>query len=172
MNEELLRRIALLIFDVDGVLSSQTIPLGYDGVPVRTANIHDGYAMQLAIKRGLPVAIISGAKTETLRVRYQGLGLQDIHLGVAIKMDCYERLLSKYGLTDAQVLYMGDDIPDYQVMARCALPVCPLDAAPEIRALARYVSPCKGGEGCVRDVIEQVLKAKGKWMGDNVAFGW
>lgn len=172
MNEDLLRRIALLIFDVDGVLSRQTIPLGNDGVPTRTANIHDGYAMQLAIKRGLPVAIISGAKTETLRIRYQGLGLQDIHLGVAIKIDCYNQLLKKYGLADGQVLYMGDDIPDYEVMTRCALPVCPCDAAPEIRALARYVSPNQGGEGCVRDVIEQVLRAQGKWMGDKEAFGW
>lgn len=172
MNDDLLKRIKLLIFDVDGVLSRQTIPLGGDGVPVRTANIHDGYAMQLAVKRGLYVAIISGARTETLRVRYQGLGLQDIHLGVAMKEACYEGLLAKYGLTDADVLYMGDDIPDYPVMLRCGLPTCPGDAAEEIKAVARYVSPRRGGDGCARDVIERVLRAQGLWMGDHVAFGW
>lgn len=172
MDTDALRQLRLLIFDVDGVLSRQTIPLGSDGVPTRTANIHDGYAMQLAVKRGLRLAIISGAKTETLRVRYSGLGLTDIHLGVAVKSIVYEQLLTQYGLTDAQVLYMGDDIPDLPVMARVGVAACPADAAAEVKAVSHYVSPRNGGDGAARDVLEQVLRAQGLWMNDEIAFGW
>ena len=172
MDTDALRQLQLLIFDVDGVLSRQTIPLGNDGVPCRTANIHDGYAMQLAVKRGLRLAIISGAKTETLRVRYSGLGLTDIHLGVAVKTAVYEQLLEKFGLTDAQVLYMGDDIPDLPVLERAGIAACPADAAAEVKAVCHYISPRKGGEGAARDVLEQVMRAQGLWLNDDIAFGW
>ena len=167
-----LRKIRALVFDVDGVLSSQTIPLAPSGEPMRTVNIHDGYALQHAVKCGVIVAIISGAKTDAVRVRFEGLGLKDIVLGAAVKIQSYEDLLCKYGLSDDEVLYMGDDIPDYEIMRRCGLPCCPADAAQEIKDISRYISPLKGGEGCGRDVIEQVLKVQGKWMHDDSAFGW
>lgn len=167
-----LRKIRALVFDVDGVLSSQTISLAPSGEPMRTVNIHDGYALQHAVKCGVIVAIISGAKTDAVRVRFEGLGLKDIILGAAVKIQSYEDLLSKYGLSDDEVLYMGDDIPDYEIMRRCGLPCCPADAAQEIKDISRYISPLKGGEGCGRDVIEQVLKVQGKWMHDDSAFGW
>jgi 3-deoxy-D-manno-octulosonate 8-phosphate phosphatase (KDO 8-P phosphatase) len=160
------------VFDVDSVLSSQTISLAPSGEPMRTVNIHDGYALQHAVKCGVIVAIISGAKTDAVRVRFEGLGLKDIVLGAAVKIQSYEDLLSKYGLSDDEVLYMGDDIPDYEIMRRCGLPCCPADAAQEIKDISRYISPLKGGEGCGRDVIEQVLKVQGKWMHDDSAFGW
>ena len=167
-----LRKIRALVFDVDGVLSSQTISLAPGGEPMRTVNIHDGYALQHAVKCGVIVAIISGAKTDAVRVRFEGLGLKDIVLGAAVKIQSYEDLLSKYGLSDDEVLYMGDDIPDYEIMRRCGLPCCPADAVQEIKDISRYISPLKGGEGCGRDVIEQVLKVQGKWMHDDSAFGW
>ena len=167
-----LRKIRALIFDVDGVLSRQTISLHPNGEPMRTVNIKDGYALPHAVKCGMTMAIISGAKTEAVRKRYEGLGLKDIVLGAAVKIQAYEELLAKHGLTDEEVLYMGDDIPDYEIMRRVGVPCCPSDAAQEIKEISLYVSPCKGGEGCGRDVIEQVLKVQGKWMHDDTAFGW
>ncbi len=167
-----LTKIRAIIFDVDGVLSAETITLAANGDPMRTANIKDGYALQLAIKKGLIVAIITGGKTEAIRVRYEGLGLKDVFLGASIKVKEYERLMGKYGLQPEEVMYMGDDIPDYEVMKLCGCPVCPADAAPEIKNISTYISSHKGGYGCGRDVIEQVLKAQGKWMDDQHAFGW
>lgn len=167
-----LKKIKALAFDVDGVLSKVTISLHPNGEPMRTANIKDGYALQLAVKMGLHVTVITGGHTQSVRIRYEGLGLQDVHLGCAVKIKTYEAFVRRYGLHDDEVLYMGDDIPDYEVMRRCGLPCAPADAADEIKAVARYVSPYKGGCGCGRDVIEQVLKAQGKWMADGKAFGW
>ncbi len=167
-----LKKIRAIAFDVDGVLSCETIPLGADGTPCRTVNIKDGYAIQLAVKQGLHIAIITGAKTEAVRRRYEALGVQDIHIGASVKIGLYEALLEKYGLSDEEVIYAGDDIPDYEVMMRCGLPCCPRDAAPEIQKISAYISHIKGGYGFARDVIEQVLKAQGKWMADKEAFGW
>lgn len=167
-----LHKIRALIFDVDGVLSRQTISLHPNGEPMRTVNIKDGYALQHAVKCGMIVAIISGAKTDAVRKRYEGLGLKDIVLGAAVKIQAYEELLVKHGLKDEEVLYMGDDIPDFEIMKRAGVSCCPADAAQEIKDISRYVSPLKGGEGCGRDVIEQVLKVQGKWMQDDTAFGW
>ena len=167
-----LRKIRALIFDVDGVLSRQTISLHPNGEPMRTVNIKDGYALQHAVKCGVTVAIISGAKTEAVRKRYEGLGLTDIVLGAAVKLTAYEDLLKKYNLTDEEVLYMGDDIPDYEIMKRAGVPCCPADAAPEIKAMCTYISHKKGGEGCARDILEQILKAQDKWMHNSTAFGW
>ena len=160
------------MFDVDGVLSTSTIPMDNDGQPIRSLNIKDGYAVQLAVKKGLNIAIITGGKTEQIRRRYESLGVKHIYIGSSVKMKDYEDLLQKTGVTDDEVLYMGDDIPDYEIMLRVGLPCCPADAAPEIKAISKYVSPCMGGYGCGRDVIEQVLKAHGKWMDDKIAFGW
>ncbi len=167
-----LSKIKMIIFDVDGVLSAETITLHPSGDPLRTVNIKDGYAIQLAIKMGLHVAIITGGKTENVRIRYERLGMKDVCMACAVKIDTYRELLQKYGLTDEEVMYMGDDIPDYEVMKCCGCPVCPADAAAEIKDISRYVSHLKGGYGCGRDVIEQVMKAQGKWMNDQRAFGW
>jgi len=167
-----LSQIKALFFDVDGVLSRQTISLHPSGEPMRTVNIKDGYAMQHAVKQGLLLAIITGAATEAVRLRYERLGLTEIHQGAARKIEVYELLCQRYNLDDSQVLFMGDDIPDYEVMKRCGLPTCPADAAPEIKAISRYVSSHNGGDGCARDVIEQVLKVQNKWMHNTTAFGW
>lgn len=167
-----LSKIKAIVFDVDGVLSTSTIPMDNDGQPIRSLNIKDGYAVQLAVKKGLNIAIITGGKTEQIRRRYESLGVKHIYIGSSVKMKDYEDLLQKTGVTDDEVLYMGDDIPDYEIMQRVGLPCCPADAAPEIKAISKYVSPCMGGYGCGRDVIEQVLKAHGKWMDDKIAFGW
>ena len=167
-----LTKIKALAFDVDGVLSAETITMDANGVPLRTVNIKDGYAIQLAVKMGLHIAIITGAKVDAVRVRYQGLGVSDVHLGCSVKMPVYESFLQKYGLTDEEVLYMGDDIPDLEVMRRCGCPCCPADAAPEVISASIYISHLRGGYGCGRDVVEQVLRAQGKWLSDEKAFGW
>lgn len=166
-----LKKIKALVFDVDGVLSCETIPLHPTGEPMRTINIKDGYAMQLAVKRGLHVAIITGGRGEATRVRYEGLGLKDIYMSAAVKTNDFARFLEKHSLKTEEVMYMGDDIPDYEVMQQCGLPCCPADAAPEIKSVAKYISHYNGGQGCARDVIEQVLKAQDKWMSHD-AFGW
>lgn len=167
-----LSKIKSIVFDVDGVLSAETITLAGDGEPLRTVNIKDGYAIQLAEKMGLRIAIITGGTTEAVRLRYERLGVKDIFMGSAVKVKVYDLFLSKYDLHDEDVIFMGDDIPDYEVMKRCGCPCCPADACPEIRQVSLYVSQRKGGCGCARDVIEQVLRAQGKWLADNKAFGW
>ncbi|MBQ0102750.1 MAG: HAD-IIIA family hydrolase [Prevotellaceae bacterium] len=167
-----LTKIRAIFLDVDGVLSRQTITMHPSGEPMRTVNIKDGYAMQHAVKVGLLLAIITGGRTLAAEKRYSGLGLTEIHQGASVKIDVYEQLLKKYGLKDSEVMYMGDDIPDYDLMQRCGCPVCPNDACPEIKEVSVYISPRNGGEGCVRDVVEQVLKSQNKWMNNDEAFGW
>ena len=167
-----LQKIRAIIFDIDGVLSSETITLSDEGTPLRTVNIKDGYAIQLAVKLGLRIVIITGAKVESVRVRYEGLGVEDIYIGCSVKIKTYDAFLAKYGLTDEQVMYMGDDIPDLEIMHRVGCPVCPKDACSEIKSVSLYVSDRIGGHGCGRDVIEQVLRAQGKWVMNAKAFGW
>ena len=167
-----LNKIRAIIFDIDGVLSAETINLDADGVPLRTVNIKDGYAIQLAMKLGLRIAILTGARVDSVRVRYEGLGVEDIYIGCAVKIETYDRFLAKYGLSDDEVMYMGDDIPDLEVMQRVGCPVCPKDACPEIKDVSVYISDLKGGYGCGRDVIEQTLRAQGKWVMNAKAFGW
>ena len=167
-----LTKIRAMVFDVDGVLSAETIQQDCDGEPQRTVNIKDGYALRLAELMGLHVAIITGARVESIRRRYEYLGIKDIYLSCSVKVKTYEEFKQKYKLSDEEVLYMGDDIPDYEIMQLVGCPVCPQDAAPEIKAISTYISHLRGGYGCGRDVIEQVLKAQGKWMADNTAFGW
>jgi len=166
--KEDLMKVKAFAFDVDGVLSSQMIPLYPTGEPMRTANIKDGFAMQLAVKLGYPVAIITGGNTEAVRKRYKGLGVQDVYLGVSDKWPCFQEWIEKRDLKPEEVLYMGDDIPDYPVMKRVGIPVCPADAVEEIKSLCKYISDRKGGEGAVRDVMEQVLRAHGKWALDYI----
>lgn len=167
-----LNKIRAVIFDIDGVLSSETITLSAEGEPLRTVNIKDGYAIQLAMKLGLRIAIMTGAKVSSIRKRYEGLGVEDIYIGCAIKIETYEQFLQKYNLADDEIIYMGDDIPDLEIMRRVGCPVCPKDACSEIKAASLYISDRIGGHGCGRDIIEQVLRAQSKWVMDKKAFGW
>lgn len=167
-----LKRIRAVFFDVDGVLSCETIPQHPNGDPMRTVNIKDGYAMQHAVKCGLILAIITGGRTEAVRIRYEGLGLKDVVLGAAVKIKTYNDLKEKYQLADEEIAYVGDDIPDYEILQQCGLPCCPVDAAPEIKAICTYISHKEGGKGCVRDILEQILKAQDLWMHNSTAFGW
>lgn len=167
-----LSKIKAIIFDVDGVLSAETIGMDDEGMPLRTVNIKDGYAIQLAVKMGLRIVIMTGGTSEAIRRRYAYLGVEDIHLKCAVKIQHYEELLAKYGLSDDEIIYMGDDIPDLEVMRRVGCPCCPADACSEVKDVAIYVSQRRGGYGCARDVIEQVLRAQGKWLSDAKAFGW
>lgn len=167
-----LQKIKAIVFDVDGVLSASTITLNADGEPLRTVNIKDGYAIQLAQKKGLRIAILTGANTLAIKKRYEGLGVEDLYLGCQIKINAYNQFKQKYHLLDEQIIYVGDDIPDYQVMKQCGCPCCPADAVTEIKEIALYISQCKGGMGCGRDIIEQVLKTQYRFMGDTDAFGW
>ena len=162
-----LSRIKALAFDVDGVLSSTTVPLHPSGEPMRTVNIKDGYAIQLAVKKGIRIAIITGGRTEAVRIRFVGLGVTDLYMGSAVKIHDYRAFRDKYGLADDEILYMGDDVPDIEVMRECGLPCCPKDAVPEVKAVAKYISYAEGGHGCGRDVVEQVLKAHGIWLTDD-----
>lgn len=167
-----LKKIRAIIFDVDGVLSAETISLHPNGEPMRTVNIKDGYAIQLAMKMGLRIVILTGGNTHSVRVRYEHLGVDDIYMQCAVKIKTYDEFLSKYGMTDDEVIYVGDDIPDYEVMKRSGCPCCPADACSEIKSLSTYISDKDGGYGCGRDIIEQVLKAQNKWLKDAQAFGW
>ena len=167
-----LNKIKAIIFDIDGVLSSETITLSSEGEPLRTVNIKDGYAIQLAMKLGLRIVILTGGKTKSVRIRYEGLGVEDIYMGCAVKIETYDEFLKKYGLTEEEVMYMGDDIPDLEIMRRVGCPVCPKDACEEIKDISVYVSDKIGGHGCGRDVIEQTLRAQGKWVMNAKAFGW
>ena len=138
---------------------------------MRTVNIKDGYAMQLAVKKGFQVAIITGGYTEAVRVRFERLGVQHIYMRSAVKIHDYHDFLEKTGLKPEEVIYCGDDIPDYEVMKEAGLPVAPADAAPEIKQVAKYISLKNGGDGIARDVIEQTMKAQDCWM-SREAFGW
>lgn len=167
-----LKKITTIIFDVDGVLSAETITMDRDGHPLRTVNIKDGYAIQLAQKLGLRIVILTGGTTEAVRVRYEGLGVKDIFMGAAVKIETYERFTKENSISDDEVMYVGDDIPDYEVMKRVGCPCCPNDACTDIKDISIYISPRNGGYGCGRDVIEQVLRAKGMWLSSAKAFGW
>lgn len=166
-----LSRIKAFVFDVDGVLSPNTISVSPTGEPLRMANVKDGYALQLALKLGYTVAIITGGNSASVRTRFLNLGVPYIYTNARIKTDAFQDLLKRSSLNPEDILYMGDDIPDLEVMNIVGLPVCPADAAPEIKAISTYISPYAGGYGCGRDVIEQVLKAHGKWMSD-LSFCW
>lgn len=167
-----LTKIKTIIFDVDGVLSCETITMNENGEPLRTANIKDGYAIQLAQKLGLRIAIITGGRTEAVKTRYESLGLEDVFMGCSMKIDTYEKYAEKYGFTDEEVIYVGDDIPDYEIMQRVGCPCCPKDACAEIQEASIYISHKEGGKGVGRDIIEQVLRAQDKWMSNEKAFGW
>jgi len=168
-----LNKIRGIVFAVDGVLSTGSAPLHPSGEPMRVINTKDGYAMQLAVKQGLILSLISECDSLAIRKRFESLGFQSIYLKSKDKMNDFEDFLQKTGLLPEEICYAGYDIPDYKVMQTVGLPVCSADAAPEIKALSNYISPRNGGEGVGRDIIEQVLKTQGKWMQANAfAFGW
>jgi len=167
-----LQQIKAIIFDVDGVLSAETITLSSSGEPLRTVNIKDGYAIQLAVKMGLRIVILTGGVTDAVRLRYERLGVEDIYMGCAVKIKTYQEFLQKYGLTNDEVMYMGDDVPDLEILRQVGCPVCPADACPDVKEACIYISPAKGGYGCGRDVVEQTLRAQGKWLSNEKAFGW
>ena len=159
----LLNQVKSFVFDIDGVLTDGSLVLMPDGEQVRTMNIKDGYALQLAIKKGYKIAIISGGKSEATRKRLNGLGITDVYLNARDKTEALNEFSAIYNIDLNNILYMGDDMPDFEVMKKVAVPTCPNDAAAEIKEISIYVSHKKGGEGCVRDVIEQVLRLQGKW---------
>ncbi|WP_299838660.1 HAD family hydrolase [uncultured Tenacibaculum sp.] len=161
--KELFNDVNTFIFDVDGVLTNGIVTVFPNGELVRQMNIKDGYALKAAVKAGYRVCIISGGKNEGVRSRLEGLGITDIYLGAHTKINQYEGLVKKYDLKPENVLYMGDDIPDLPVMEKVGIPCCPSDAVRELQAISVYISDKKGGEGCARDVIEQIMRVQEKW---------
>lgn len=162
--KEYLNQITTFIFDIDGVLTDGSVLVTTTGELLRTMNIKDGYALKTAVDQKFNICIISGGSNEGVKLRLEGLGIVDIHLGTHNKITHLNEFLMKYNIKQENALYMGDDIPDLQVMKLVGLPCCPQDAVPEIKAISKYVSHKKGGKGAVRDVIEQVLKVQGKWQ--------
>ncbi len=166
-----LSTIKAFIFDVDGVLSQDIIPLSPDGDPMRTVNIKDGFAIHQAVKKDYGIAIITGGYTDAVRIRFERLGVEHIYMKSSVKIHDFEDYIEKTGYKPEEIIYVGDDLPDYPVMKLVGLPVAPADAAPEIKNIAKYISHAKGGEGVARDVIEQVMKSQNNWFGEE-AFGW
>ena len=163
--KEILPNITTFVFDVDGVLTNGIVHISTSGELTRQMHTKDGYALKTAVDQGYNVCIISGGNNEGVRKRLSGLGITDIYLGAHNKLVQFNEYLETNSIDLENVLYMGDDIPDYPVMKLVGLPVSPKDAVPEIRDISKYVSQKKGGLGCVRDVIEQVLKVQGNWDG-------
>ena len=166
-----LKKIKAFVFDVDGVLSSAKVFIISDGELMRSSNVKDGYAIQLALKKGFEIGIITGGFSNDVAMRFQKLGIKYIYSCSIRKLADYKDFLKRTRLKDKQIMYCGDDMPDYEVMQKVGLPVAPADAAPEIRKIAKYVSPHNGGDGVARDIIEQTLKVHGLWM-DEDAFSW
>ena len=161
--KEIMNDITTFVFDVDGVLTDGSVFVTNEGEILRTMNIRDGYALKAAVESGYHVCIISGGSNEGVRVRLRNLGIKDIHLGSPDKVKTFKEYAELYNINPEQVLYMGDDIPDYHVMQLVGLPSCPQDACPEIKTISSYISHKIGGKGAARDVIEQVMRVQGKW---------
>jgi len=161
--KEIMNDITTFVFDVDGVLTDGSVFVTNEGEMLRTMNIRDGYALKAAVESGFNVCIISGGSNEGVRVRLRNLGITDIHLGTPDKVKTFKEYTDIHDIKPEQVIYMGDDIPDFHVMQLVGLPTCPQDASPEIKKISKYVSHVKGGKGAVRDVIEQVMKVQEKW---------
>ena len=162
-----LKNITTFILDVDGVLTDGSVHLMPTGEMARTMHTKDGYAMQLAIKKGFRIAVITGGRDKMVEARLKYLGLTDIYSDVRDKWDAYQDLLFGYNLKPEEILYMGDDVPDLQVMKDVGIACCPNDAVADIRAICEYISLLDGGKGCVRDIIEQTMKVQGKWYDED-----
>ena len=160
---EILKHIKVFVFDVDGVLTNGDILVTEEGELLRSMNVKDGYAMHRAIKEGYKIGVITAGKSLGVVKRLEILGVHDIFHGVTDKVEVYKRYIQSHNIDQSTVLYMGDDLPDFKVMQLVGLPTCPSDAAPEIMEISRYISPFSGGKGCVRDVIEKVMRLHGKW---------
>ena len=161
--KELLKNVTTFVFDVDGVFTDSTIMITTKGDLLRTMNVRDGYAVKTALNEGYRVCIISGGSNEGVRHRLQALGVTDIYLGAAFKEESLREYLLDYEIKAEEILYMGDDIPDIPAMQMSGMVVCPQDAVPEVKRISHYISHLNGGEGCVRDIIQQVLKVRGHW---------
>ncbi len=165
-----LKNIKAFIFDVDGVLSHDTSPLNKEGDPVRTSNVKDGFAIRNAINFGFPIAIITGGYLERVRFRHEKLGVVHYYEKARDKTDCLKDFSAKTGIAPKHILFMGDDLVDYKIMTEVGIPVCPKDAVADIKAISKYISHKNGGDGCVRDVIEQTLRAQNKWFTKDMLF--
>ncbi len=159
-----LKEISTFVFDIDGVFTDNIVYLTADGEQMRTANVRDGYAVQLAVKKGLRIVILSGGKNEIVRKRFESLGVKDIFLGSSEKLPILQAYLKQNEIDISTVCYMGDDIPDLPVLQYVGLKTCPADAASEIKEICDYISDRNGGKGCVRDILEQALKIKNLWL--------
>jgi 3-deoxy-D-manno-octulosonate 8-phosphate phosphatase (KDO 8-P phosphatase) len=160
---EKFKTIHTLMLDVDGVLTNGLVTIMEDGSLIRQMNIKDGYAMKSALAAGLKIFVITGGKSRGVVERLKALGIQEVYSGIADKLEKFRDLKDIFELDDEGILYMGDDIPDIEVMKRVGMPCCPADACPEVKEISLYISPHNGGEGCVRDVVEKILKLNGKW---------
>lgn len=169
--KEKLQPIKCFIFDYDGVMTDGTVYPSADGELMRAANVKDGYALQLAVKKGYKIAIISGGQSKTMEERMKGLKIEDVFLGVKNKKVVFDEYVKKYDLKMEEIVYMGDDIPDYQLLKIVGVSTCPSDAAEEILEIVDYISHKPGGKGAVRDILRQVMKLQGKWFDDD-AFYW
>jgi len=169
--KQLLKKISTVFLDMDGVLTDGSVIIDANGEQLRTMNVKDGYALQLASRKAYRIVILSGGRAEVLRERFKYLGIDDVFLGVNNKLECFDNFIKENKIKKSSVLYMGDDIPDYKVMKQVAVATCPSDAAEEIKSICHYISPFLGGKGCVRDIIEQIMKVQGKWF-DEDAFKW
>ncbi len=162
--KELLVNITTFVFDVDGVFTDGKVIVDSTGELLRVMNVKDGYALKTAIQKGYNVCIITGGTNEGVKIRLQGLGVTDIFMGAHHKIDPINTYLKTKNIDPKNVLYMGDDMPDIPPMQNVGLPTCPQDAIPEVKAISKYISHKNGGNACVRDVIEQVLKSRGDWF--------
>lgn len=169
--KEKLKEITTFIFDVDGIFTDGSLVL-VPGEMARVMNVKDGFAVQLAVKKGLRLAIITGGSSEIVKERLEGLGIPEVYLRCHDKEKVYDDYLAKHNLTPSEVCYMGDDIPDYAVMKKTGLSAAPHDACEEILSVADYISNKNGGKGCVRDILEQAMKLKGMWMSDAESHQW
>jgi 3-deoxy-D-manno-octulosonate 8-phosphate phosphatase (KDO 8-P phosphatase) len=169
--KEEFKQVKAFVFDVDGVLSTDISHLNEDGDPIRTTNVKDGYAIRNALNNDYEVAIITGGAIERVKLRFGKIGVKYIYMGSFDKLKCLDDFLAKTKLQKEDILYMGDDMPDFPVMKEIGVPTCPKDAIPDIKEISKYISDKKGGEGCVRDVIEQVMRSQGNWINEN-SFYW
>ena len=162
--KELLKEITTFILDVDGVLTNGKILVTSKGKMLREMNTKDGFIIKYALDKGFKVFIISGGTNKGVKERLKDLGIDEIFLGESTKKDTYDKLIKKYNLKKNEIVYMGDDIPDMPVMKKIGVPCCPNDAVPDVKQISIYISKKNGGQGCVRDIIEQTLRVQNKWL--------
>ncbi len=161
--KSLLPKIKTFIFDVDGVLTDGKVLITSKGEMLRSVDTKDGYAIKCALFQGYKIVIISGGTNESIRDRFEALGVHDIYLGAHNKLDSYRDLMDNHELNPEEILYVGDDIPDIPIMKKVGLSCCPADAVSDVKTVVKYISHKNGGQGCVREIIEQVLRVQEKW---------